>query len=207
MKKIPFDIAFEKRAEICKLIISGDVDRVRKIAKIYNSEELFFDNYVEQASALASGGVDGFIIQTMTDLREAVCALKACKSVSYLPVIVSLAFSAVSGGGRTVMGDNIAEISSILEKHGASIIGANCGELSPYEMALLVGLYKKCTSLPVIVQPNAGKPQLLNSQVIYDMSPEDFADGLMKCIEEGAVYVGGCCGTTVEHIKALNQRI
>lgn len=171
------------------------------------TEKQFYESYLEQAAVLASGGVDGYIIETMTDLREAICALKACKEAAALPVIVTLSFSTTEKGGRTNMGNTAAEIAETLEKHGADAAGANCGELAPDEMARITAILKRHTSLPVIIQPNAGRPKLLGGRTVYDMSPEGFAVGIQTCIDRGASIIGGCCGTTPAHLQAVKRRI
>ena len=185
--------------------VIGDLGPTGRLLKPYGeySEEQFYSNFYEQAAVLAENGVDGLIIETMTDLREAVCALKACKAASSLPVLVTLSYSTTEKGGRTIMGSALEEAATELEKYGADAVGANCGELTPLQMAEIAGLYKRCTSLPIIIQPNAGIPKLVDGKTVYGMSPADFAAGIKKCIENGASIVGGCCGTTIEHIKAL----
>lgn len=189
--------------------VFGDLGPTGRLLEPYgeHTEEHFYENYLEQALILAEGGVDGFIIETMTDLREAVCALKACKSAATLPIIVTLSFSTIEKGGRTVMGSTVAETAVMLEQHGADAIGANCGELTPLEMARIAAMFKQHTALPIIIQPNAGRPNLINGCTVYNMAPEDFADGIMQCIESGASIIGGCCGTTLAHIQAVIHRV
>lgn len=189
--------------------VLGDIGPTGKLLEPYGTytEEQFFVNFREQALILAEGGADGLIIETMTDLREAVCALKACKVSTELPVIVTLSYATTEKGGRTIMGNTVAEVAGILEEHGADAIGANCGELSPDEMAQIAALYKGQTNLPILIQPNAGKPKLTQGRTVYDMTPEDYANGVIKCIESGASLVGGCCGTTLEHIKAVKRKL
>ena len=185
--------------------VFGDLGPTGKLLEPYGTytEGQFYDNFKEQALILAEGGSDGLIIETMTDLREAICALKACKEAADLPVIVTLSYATTAKGGRTIMGSTVAEIAAALEEYGADAIGANCGELSPEEMAQIASLYKQYTSLPILIQPNAGRPKLFEGRTVYDMTPEDYANGVMKCIDSGASLVGGCCGTTLEHLKAV----
>lgn len=189
--------------------VFGDLGPTGKLLEPYGTytEEQFYDNFREQALILAEGGADGLIIETMTDLREALCALKACKAAAELPVIVTMSYATTAKGGRTVMGSTVAEVAIALEENGADAVGANCGELSPEEMAQIAALYKEHTSLPVLIQPNAGKPKLVQGRTVYDMSPEDFADGMIKCLESGASLIGGCCGTTLDHLKAVVRRL
>ena len=161
-----------------------------------------FENYKEQASVLAEGMIDGFIIETMIDLRETLCAVRACKTISELPILVSMAFNTVKTGGRTIMGDSAKDCAKALTESGATVIGANCGDLDPSETAAIISIFKEATSLPLLAQPNAGKPRLIDNHTYFDMSPSDFAEGISKCIKTGACLIGGCCGTSPEHISA-----
>ena len=163
-----------------------------------------FDAFAEQAGYLAEGGVDAFIIETMYDLREAVCAVRACKEHA-LPVIASMAFTTAVGGGRTVMGDTAFDCASQLADAGADVIGANCGDLDPAQMIAVVSHLKEATVLPVLAEPNAGKPQLVDNQTVFDMEPAPFAQGVAACRDAGASLVGGCCGTTPAHIRAVAE--
>ncbi len=189
--------------------VFGDIGPTGKLLEPYGSfsEEQFYDNFKEQARILAEGGSDGLIIETMTDLREAICALRACKDAADLPVIVTLSFDTTEKGGRTIMGSSVADVARGLEEAGADAIGANCGELAPAEMAVIAALYKEETSLPILIQPNAGKPRLAQGETIYDMPPDKYAEGVMQCLESGASLIGGCCGTTLEHIREVVRRI
>ena len=166
-------------------------------------ESQFYDTFREQAEVLAEAGVDGFIIETMFDLREALCAVRACKDHFSLPVIVSIAFATEAKGGRTIMGNSAEECAKSLADAGADVIGANCGDLEPTQMALVVSLLRSATKLPILAQPNAGKPKLVDNLTVFEMAPEDFAEGIAKCLQAGAGLVGGCCGTTPEHIRAV----
>jgi 5-methyltetrahydrofolate--homocysteine methyltransferase len=185
--------------------VIGDLGPTGRLLKPYGeyTEEQFIENYREQASALVESGADSLLIETMTDLREAVCALKACRELTSLPVMVTLAYATTEKGGRTIMGAAVAEAAAVLEEHGADAVGANCGDLDPLQMAEIAALYRQYTALPIMIQPNAGIPKLVNGKTVYEMNPADFASGVTRCIENGAAIVGGCCGTTLEHIKAI----
>ena len=101
------------------------------------------------------------------------------------------------------MGNSAEDCAKELTVCGADAIGANCGSLDPIQTALVVSLLKSATKLPVLAQPNAGKANLIDGKAVFDMSPQDFAAGISKCIDAGAGLVGGCCGTTPAHIKAV----
>ncbi len=189
--------------------VLGDISSTGKIIEPYGdlSESDAYEAFVEQATVLAEGGVDGFIIETMFDLREALCALRACRDVAPLPVIASMAFTTSKKGGRTMMGNSAKECATILTEAGASAIGGNCGDLDPLQMAEVVSLLQEATSLPIVAQPNAGKPKLVGNQTVFDMSPTEFASGISKCLQAGAQLVGGCCGTSPAHIRAVVEML
>jgi 5-methyltetrahydrofolate--homocysteine methyltransferase len=186
--------------------VLGDISSTGQLLEPYGTytESQFCDAFKEQAEILGESGVDGFIIETMFDLREAMCALHACKDNFSLPVIVSIAFSTESKGGRTMMGNSAGECARSLTDAGADVIGANCGELDPTQMAVVVSLFKSATTLPILAQPNAGKPKLVDALTVFEMAPASFAEGIAECLRAGAHLVGGCCGTTPEHILAVD---
>ena len=101
------------------------------------------------------------------------------------------------------MGNSAEECAKSLTDAGADVIGANCGDLEPTQMAVVVSLLRSATTLPVLAQPNAGKPKLVNGLTVFEMSPAAFAEGIAKCLRAGAHLVGGCCGTTPVHIRAV----
>jgi 5-methyltetrahydrofolate--homocysteine methyltransferase len=185
--------------------VLGNIGSTGQLLEPYGTykESQFYDAFGEQAGILAESGVNGFIIETMFDLREALCALRACKDNFPLPVIASIAFATETKGGRTMMGDSAQQCSKSLTEGGADVIGANCGDIDPAQMAVIVSALKSATSLPVLAQPNAGKPQLVDNETVFKMAPDDFARGIAECLSAGAQIVGGCCGTTLKHIRAV----
>jgi 5-methyltetrahydrofolate--homocysteine methyltransferase len=189
--------------------VLGDIGAIGKMLKPYGglSEDDAYAAFREQAAILAEGGVDGFIIETMIDLREALCALRAVREASDLPIIASIAFNTAGDGGRTVMGDTARDCAHALGEAGACVVGANCGGLDLPEMAEIVAMMREATSLPIVAQPNAGKPRLVDKSIVYDMSPADFAAGVEECVRAGARLVGGCCGTSPAHIRAMMETV
>jgi 5-methyltetrahydrofolate--homocysteine methyltransferase len=185
--------------------VLGNMSSTGQMLEPYGTykESQFYDTFKEQAGILADSGIDGFIIETVFDLREAMCAVRACKDNFPLPVIVSIAFSTEAKGGRTMMGDTAEQCAKCLTDSGADVIGANCGQIDPSQMAVIVSILKSATLLPILAQPNAGKPELIGDETIFKMGPEDFAKGIGECLSAGAQIVGGCCGTTPEHILAV----
>ncbi len=103
------------------------------------------------------------------------------------------------------MGNSAEECAKNLTDAGADVIGANCGELDPVQMAVVVSLLQSATSLPVLAQPNAGKPKLVEEKTVFEMAPASFAAGIADCLRAGARLVGGCCGTAPEHIRAVAE--
>ncbi len=185
--------------------VLGNIGSTGQLLEPYGNykEEQFYDAFSEQAGILAEVGVDGFIIETMFDLREALCALRACKKNFSHIVISSMAFATEEKGGRTMMGDSAEDCAESLTDAGADVIGANCGDLDPAQMACIVSIIKSATTAPIIAQPNAGRPKLVDSKTVFEMAPVPFAAGIAKCLDAGATVVGGCCGTTPGHIRAV----
>jgi len=188
-----------------KVLVLGNLSSTGRLLEPSGtwSEQAVTDSFMEQAGFLSDGGVDGFIVETMFDLREAVCALRACRAVADLPVVVCISFNTVQNGGRTVMGNSAAECARILEGEGARAIGANCGNIDPDQMALIIRTMASETRLPVAAEPNAGLPRLVNGATVFDMRAPAFASGVVKCMNAGARILGGCCGSTPDHIRAL----
>lgn len=197
------------QATSCGQYVLGNMSSTGQLLQPYGTytETQFCETFREQAKVLADAGVDGFIIETIFDVREAVVAVHACKEISSLPVIASIAFQTEDKGGRTMMGDTAEQCAAQLTEAGADVVGANCGDLDPSQMATIVALLRTATDKPILAQPNAGKPQLVDDKTVFDMAPEPFAEGVAKCVRAGAQIVGGCCGTGPEHIQAVARMI
>lgn len=189
--------------------VLGDISSTGQLLEPYGTykESQFCDAFKEQAEVLAEFGVDALLIETVFDLREAVCAVRACKDICSLPVIASMTFTTEENGGRTMMGDSAEQCAKSLADAGADAVGANCGDLDPSQMAVVVSYLISATELPVIAQPNAGKPKLVGDKTVFEMAPEPFAAGIAECIRAGASLVGGCCGTSPEHISAVAEML
>lgn len=189
--------------------VAGDIGPTGKLMEPYGdyTEEQFFQCFAAQSKILAESGADLLIIETMTDVNEAAVAVKAAKSVTSIPVIATISFDPGARGFRTVFGQDAAQAAAALEDAGADAIGSNCGTLDPVEMSAVMAELRAATNLPLCAEPNAGKPELSAGQVTFSLSPEGFADGVVKCVEAGAKLVGGCCGTTPAHIAALARRL
>lgn len=189
--------------------VAGDMSGTGKFMEPLGeyTEQQFSDNAAEQAKLLADAGVDLIIIETMTDVRETAVAVRAAKQATGLPVIASISFDPAGGSFRTMMGDTAEKAVADLVEAGADVIGSNCGTLDPWEVSRVVADMRSRIDLPLIAMPNAGKPELSGGEVTFRLTPEEFAEGAMKCVEAGATLIGGCCGTTPAHIAALAKRV
>ena len=158
--------------------------------------------FAEQTAALIEGGVDGFVIETMSDLREAKAALRAVKESSRLPVVVSMTFECGQGGFATFMGVKPQQAAAELEGAGADLVGSNCGS-GIENMIEIARLMRPATSLPLWIKSNAGLPELVDGKTVFRETPEEMAVHFGGLVEAGADVIGGCCGTTPEHIRLL----
>ena len=157
----------------------------------------------EQIEALVAGGADGVVIETMTDLEEALCALRAAKGINAaLPVAVSLTFDKGARGYATMMGVTPEQAATTLTAAGADIIGSNCGN-GLANMIEIVRELRAHTAKPLWAKANAGLPELLNGNTVFREIPAAMAQLAPDLVSAGASLIGGCCGTTPEHIKAI----
>ena len=169
--------------------------------------DLDFDDaykiFYEQAQALADAGADFLIIETCIDIQEMRAALLAAKDACNLPIICQLSYSE---DGRTVTGTDPQSAAVILEAMGASIIGVNCS-LGPEQLVPVVKILAENCRVPISVQPNAGMPYLENGVTKFPMDAKTFGSWGAKLVEAGATYLGGCCGTTPDHIRELSLNV
>lgn len=164
--------------------------------------ETAFEAFAQQARVLADEGVDGFVCETFTDLREVVICIEAVKSATSVPVIASLSFEA---SGRTMMGVTPAQGVSELLKAGAVVAGANCSIGPEVVEAVLLAMKESQPHALLLAKPNAGIPHLNNFKPIYPVTPRQMGDFAYRMIEERVAIIGGCCGTTPEHITVMRQ--
>jgi 5-methyltetrahydrofolate--homocysteine methyltransferase len=171
------------------------------------------DAFAAQAEALSEGGVDGFIIETMTDLDEAVIAVEAVKSIpGGLPVLVSMAFDRAGDNFKTMMGVSVKDAVSKIVPLNVDAIGFNCGTMSLddyVELArrFITAVRELSEDTAICAEPNAGRPELVEGKAVYKVSPEDFARMAEIIHSAGASIIGGCCGTGPEHIQAIAKRL
>lgn len=162
-----------------------------------------YDVYFEQIRALDEAGVDMILIETIIDIQEMRAALLAAKAASQKPVICQMSFGADE---RTVTGTDPVTAAIILEAMGADVIGVNCS-LGPAQLLPIVQKLAQTNNCPISVQANAGMPSLINKQTVFPMSPDEMGIWAERLALAGARYIGGCCGTTPEHIKSIRQAV
>ena len=171
------------------------------------TEEEMYGAFREQAEALEKGGADALCIETMSDVEEAALAVKAAKENTGLEVIVTFTFSrTVRGEYRTMMGVSPADAVHAMESAGADIVGANCGN-GIEQMIEIAREMRAVTEKPVLIQANAGLPQNVDGVDVFPDTPEDMARFVPALIQAGANIIGGCCGTTPAHIRAMKAAV
>jgi len=167
-------------------------------------EEEAFAIFAEQVAALVAGGPDLILIETMADLAEIRCAVKAARSVSSLPILAQMTFTEK---GRTIFGVTPEEAGRALVDLGVDGVGINCS-LGPAEMVPIIERLAKTVSVPVSAQPNAGLPVLdERERIVYPVGPKEFSLWGPRLVAVGARLLGGCCGTTPEHIANLRRTL
>jgi methionine synthase I (cobalamin-dependent) len=152
------------------------------------------------------GKIDLVLVETMFDLREAIIAVETAKKYADVPVAATLTFTKTPRGFFTIMGDECTKATKQLEAAGVDVVGANCTVASP-EMVELAQTLRDSTTLPVLCQPNAGSPAVKGGVPVYEQSPQEYADDVMRLFELGINAVGGCCGTTPDFIREASSRV
>jgi 5-methyltetrahydrofolate--homocysteine methyltransferase len=187
-----------------KVYVALDMGPTGKLLEPYGDLpfEKAYELYKEQILAGKDCGVDFVLLETMGDLYEIKAAVLAAKENCELPIVVSMIFNEK---GQLLTGADIKTAVFTLEGLGVDGIGLNCG-LGPKQMKDFVGEVLKYTSLPLTVNPNAGLPECVNGVTSYNVLPEEFSDDMAQIVRMGASAVGGCCGTTPEHIKATAKK-
>jgi methionine synthase I (cobalamin-dependent) len=177
-----------------KLLLSGEV----------SSGELRAA-FEEQARALAESGPDALLIEAMSDLEEAQLAVSAARATG-LPVVASMVFDSGKDKDRTMMGSTPEQVANTLTAAGADVIGANCGQ----GIAGFVGICRRlraATDRPIWIKPNAGLPKLVDGRAVYDTTPEQFASYVTELVKVGASFIGGCCGTNPDFVRAIARAV
>jgi len=187
--------------------ISGSCGPSGRLLKPYGDiePELLLAGFERQINTLIKASVDIICIETMTDLHEATIAVRAAKNINpEIPVMVSMTFDKIPKGYYTIMGVNIEDAVKGLEDAGADIIGSNCGN-GIDNMIDIAKQMKELSDRPILIQSNAGMPVNTDGEIVYPQSPTYFEDKTLELIEAGVSIIGGCCGTTPEHIQAIRK--
>ncbi|MCS7048125.1 MAG: homocysteine S-methyltransferase family protein [Verrucomicrobiae bacterium] len=182
-------LVFASMGPTGKMLVAGEVEPEEVAAA-----------FAEQAEALKEGGANGIVVETMAELEEAQLAVRAAKATG-LPVVACMVFDT---GGRTMMGVAPEQAAISLAEAGADVIGSNCGS-GIADFVPICRQLRAATTLPIWIKPNAGLPQMVEGQVQYRTTPQEFASYVPALIEAGANFLGGCCGTTPAHIAALRK--
>ena len=181
---------------------------MRGRTKNYENEEIV-DSYTAQAETMAKYPISAFLLETFFDLTEISLVVEACRRINpQLPILMSLTFATTNKGGATLMGNRAAQIAQWANENDIFAVGANCGDLTPLEYAVIIREYGENTQKPIFIIPNAGMPVLDgNGEAQYPMKAEEFASQMVACYRAGARLLGGCCGTDPSHIAALVEAI
>ena len=186
-------------------LVAGDLTMTGE--QLYPLGDLMFEDlvdvYKEQAKIIAEAGADLFVVETMMSLQECRAAVLAIREVCDLPVMVSLTYNE---DGRTLYGTDPVTAVVVMQSLGADAVGMNCST-GPEAMLEPISKMAEYSTIPLLAKPNAGMPELIDGQTVFNVEPEEFAEVGKKLVEEGAAIIGGCCGTTPEHIRALKEAV
>lgn len=198
-------VAVSKRAVDGKALVAGDMTMTGQIPYPVGDVpfETFVEVYKEQAKYLVEAGVDLIVVETMMSMQECRAAVLAIREVCDLPIMATLTYN---DDGRTLYGTPPEVAINVLQSLGVDAVGVNCST-GPEGMVPIVEKMAEYATVPLIAKPNAGLPELDGMETVYRMTPEEFARTGKKLIEAGASLVGGCCGTTPAHVKALAEAV
>ncbi|HXK58982.1 MAG TPA: homocysteine S-methyltransferase family protein [Acidobacteriota bacterium] len=202
----------QKAAELARAVcpegryVAGSIGPTGELLEPFGlfSEREAYDVFAEQAIALADGGVDFILVETMMAAQEARIAVRAAKDATRLPVAATMSFEGKNDQFRTSWGVSVEEAAQCLAEAGADIVGSNCG-LGFDQMISIVKQMRSATTLPILAQANAGLPQWIDGRTVYAETPETMAPKIQAMLEAGANIIGGCCGTTPAHIAKIRE--
>jgi 5-methyltetrahydrofolate--homocysteine methyltransferase len=160
--------------------------------------------FARQIKAMLHGGADGIAIESMTDIGEAVCAVNAAKQVSHLPVVCTMTFDKGLHGFATIMGVRPDDAVRALGEAGVDLAGSNCG-WGIDDIIEVARIMRPATKLPLWFKPNAGMPELVDGVTVYRQTPEYMASRAGELLEIGTSVIGGCCGSTPDHIRKIRE--
>lgn len=189
-----------------EILIAASIGPTGHMMKPFGDLDLdtAFNNFRDQALALVDTGIDFFLVETQFDITEAKIAVEAIQSVGSLPIICSFSYDR---GTRTMMGVSPTQTATELKKYELAALGINCGKSLNDNLESLK-LLKQSTDLPIWFKPNAGLPKMDDSGIpYYDVTPELLGNHVNEWINAGAKYIGGCCGTSPEHLRQIARRV
>jgi 5-methyltetrahydrofolate--homocysteine methyltransferase len=198
-----------RRAVSGRALVSASVGPSGQLLEPYGdtSPDAVEEAFAEQIAVLASAGADVLCVETMGDLTEATRAVKAARAVAPgVPVMATMTFEPTARGYFTVMGTSVEKAVGGLEAAGADVVGSNCGT-GIADMVEIARAMARATRLPLLIQPNAGLPHTRAGQAVYDETPETMAARVPELLDLGVAVVGGCCGTTPEHVRAIRRAV
>jgi 5-methyltetrahydrofolate--homocysteine methyltransferase len=164
-------------------------------------------SFQRQIGALVEAGIDVLCVETMIDLAEARLAIEAAREISAdLPIMATMTFDATPRGFYTIMGNDVPSAAAGLAEAGANLVGSNCGN-GIEVMIEIARAFRASTQAPLLFQPNAGLPEMIDGRVVYNETPEFMAEKAIEFAKIGVEVVGGCCGTTPEHTRALRRAL
>ncbi len=190
-------------------IVAGSVGPTGEFLEPYGemTEKEMIEVFAEQIEALVEGGIDVVCIETMSAIEEAICAIKAARIVKQdIEIIATMTFDPTPKGFRTMMGVDCKRAAEALTEAGADVVGSNCGN-GIEQMIPITEEMRKYTDRPILIHANAGVPELINGKTVFRETPEQMARFIEPLVKAGASIIGGCCGTTPEHIKAIKAEI
>ena len=187
-------------------LVAGSLGPTGQLIEPYGvlTREAGVEAYAEQARALADGGVDLLVLETFFALEEALWAIEGVQSATDLPLVASFSFDQ---GTHTMMGVSPADVVAAVEPLGVAALGANCGRSLDDTDAIVTEFLAAAPTLPLWVKPNAGVPRIVGDAVVYEAGPEDLAVHVRAYADRGARIVGGCCGSTPEHVAAIARAL
>ncbi len=190
-------VSLSKEAAGGRALVGGDVGSTGRVGLIEYDE--LYDAYAEQLAALKDAGVDLIVAETLLSAEEGAVIMDAAAGIG-LPVLCSLT---VEADGGLLLGGNVYDACAELETLGASAVGINCS-CGPDQLQAVVAGIRRRVKIPVIAKPNAGLPEITETgEAVYSMGPENFGQAMLPLRDAGASILGGCCGTTPEHIRAM----
>lgn len=187
-------------------LVAGSMGPTGALIEPYGllTRDACMEAYAEQALALADGGVDLLVLETLFAVEEAVWALEGVQSATDLPVVVSFSFDM---GTRTMMGLSPTNAVAAVASSGVAAVGTNCGRSLEDTDVVVAEVLAAAGDVPVWVKPNAGVPKIVGAEVVYEAGPDMLAEHVARYVEQGARIVGGCCGSTPAHVAAIARAL